>query len=441
MSKVGKVFKKVFKGITKVVKKVVKSIGKVMNKLGPIGTIALSFIAPHAIGWMAAQNGTWIGTLGKAIQGVGQAISAPFKTIVGAGKNLLGSALGSVSEGVTTLFGENSISKVLSTASDSFLKSSGAGAWSPFEAGSNAFSETMSAASTNFREALDGVKSAMGITTDGIASTVNAGLPSDAMYDEYYNSSMGSVDKAVEQIGFSPEDIASTPGYQPTEMQSMLDANYDPYEYMTADRAGQIALDTPIAEAGEVFVKPDVIDVFDPENMTSNYDPMDIYDRPDMEYAINTDYKDPNNFLGVDQYGNEQTGFALSPDATYVPEPLRMENIGFNEEIGVKQDTSLVDKTKELASKLGKSLLGSAPDYGDLMGAAAAGGGTGGYDQVSAVGQKGAGEYGMGEDFYIVNSQGGITSASGSIGLRQGSQLASLLQQSLGRDMRGQAYA
>ena len=92
---VGKVVGKVVSGVAKLGKSIVKGVGKFMGKLGPIGTIALGFIAPYAIGAMASAGG-WLGTVGKGIQAVSSAVSAPFKM---AG-NLAGRAISGLGEAV-----------------------------------------------------------------------------------------------------------------------------------------------------------------------------------------------------------------------------------------------------------------------------------------------------------------------------------------------------
>ena len=94
---IGKAVKKVGSKIWEGAKKVVKSVGKALNKLGPIGTIAVSFIAPYAIGAMASMGGT-LGTVGTAIQTASTALAAPFKTLttaLGKGAAALGSSTGS----------------------------------------------------------------------------------------------------------------------------------------------------------------------------------------------------------------------------------------------------------------------------------------------------------------------------------------------------------
>ena len=63
---VGKAIKKVSKILWKPIKAVLKPIGKVFGKLGPLGTIALSFILP-GIGGML---GSWFNAAGGAFQGL-----------------------------------------------------------------------------------------------------------------------------------------------------------------------------------------------------------------------------------------------------------------------------------------------------------------------------------------------------------------------------------
>ena len=81
---VGKVIKKVTKPFRKVLRKVLKPIGRVVNKLGFVGTIALSLILPAAgtwIGqWLAGFGPNMASLVGKISTGFSNLIK-PFKTV------------------------------------------------------------------------------------------------------------------------------------------------------------------------------------------------------------------------------------------------------------------------------------------------------------------------------------------------------------------------
>ena len=99
---IGKVFKKIGKGI----KKVAGKIGKAFGKLGIVGTIALGFLAPYALGAIS----TWAGGLAASgnafVAGFGKLVGAATKVIGGVGK-----AVGSVTEAVTSTI-SNIVGKV-----------------------------------------------------------------------------------------------------------------------------------------------------------------------------------------------------------------------------------------------------------------------------------------------------------------------------------------
>lgn len=129
---IGKVVKKVVSGVVKLGKKVVKGVGKVMGKLGPIGTIAIGILAPYALGAIAGANMGFLSTAaskalefgsmiksavaapfkalgqvaGKGISSLGQAVGGGFETITTKIANGLGYTGGSVSDGVSKIFGD-----------------------------------------------------------------------------------------------------------------------------------------------------------------------------------------------------------------------------------------------------------------------------------------------------------------------------------------------
>ena len=75
--KVGNVIKSVSKIVTKPLKAIMKPIGKFFSKLGPIGTIALSFILPGIGGVL----GSWLQGAGTAFQGLFQGMPRIFNAI------------------------------------------------------------------------------------------------------------------------------------------------------------------------------------------------------------------------------------------------------------------------------------------------------------------------------------------------------------------------
>ena len=104
-------FKKIFKKIRKVIKplgkafkKVMKPFAKIQQKLGPVGTMALMFIAPYALPAIWGAFGAWAGvsagaaaggaasfqalapgiqTLMKGIYAAGTKIGAAYNTVTG----------------------------------------------------------------------------------------------------------------------------------------------------------------------------------------------------------------------------------------------------------------------------------------------------------------------------------------------------------------------
>ena len=115
-------FKKLFKGIKKVFKKIGKGIkkiagkvGKVFGKLGIVGTIALAFLAPYALGAIS----TWAGGLAASsnafVAGFGKMVGAATKFIGG-----IGNAIQGVSEAVTS-----TVSNIVGKVGGEFLQKMG----------------------------------------------------------------------------------------------------------------------------------------------------------------------------------------------------------------------------------------------------------------------------------------------------------------------------
>lgn len=108
VSGIAKSVKKVVSGIVKAGKKVVGKVGKALGKLGPIGTIAIGFLAPYALGALAGSSIGWVSTIGKTLQAVQATAAAPFQAIgkvVGAGVSQLGGGLSTALGGSSTAIG------------------------------------------------------------------------------------------------------------------------------------------------------------------------------------------------------------------------------------------------------------------------------------------------------------------------------------------------
>ncbi len=74
--KIFKKIKKVLKPVGKAFKKVMKPFAKIQQKLGPVGTMALMFIAPYALPAIWGAFGTWVGMAGGAAAGSAAATAA-----------------------------------------------------------------------------------------------------------------------------------------------------------------------------------------------------------------------------------------------------------------------------------------------------------------------------------------------------------------------------
>ena len=100
--------KKIFKGIRKVVKpvgkvlkEVLKPFGKLQQKLGPVGTMALMFIAPYALPAIWGAFGAWAGALQGPMAGLmqgihtaGVAVGKAYTTVTGFISDTIGKIAG-----------------------------------------------------------------------------------------------------------------------------------------------------------------------------------------------------------------------------------------------------------------------------------------------------------------------------------------------------------
>ena len=148
---VGKVIKKVTKPIRKVLRKVLKPIGKVFDKLGFVGTLALSFLLPPGFGQTIS---SWFGTLMEGAvsilpKGVGNFITE------------LGTAIKNgatyVKEGVTNVF--SNITEGIKSGVNAIAKPFG---FDSSVAGGRSFTDAFS----------DGLDKLMGRTTGTDMTTV-----------------------------------------------------------------------------------------------------------------------------------------------------------------------------------------------------------------------------------------------------------------------------
>jgi hypothetical protein len=121
MGKLRKIGKKIGRGIKKVGRKLKKGLGniaKAFGKLGPLGSVALSFIIPGIGSWLGgmAGSGGFLGTIASGIQNaagfVGEGVSRVFTKVTDAisfGMDKVGSLFGR--EGMGTDF-QNFVSEV-----------------------------------------------------------------------------------------------------------------------------------------------------------------------------------------------------------------------------------------------------------------------------------------------------------------------------------------
>jgi hypothetical protein len=117
-SSLGKEIKRAGSKIVNFGKRVIKGIGKVMGELGPLGTMALSLMAPWAVGVLQGMGG-WAGTLGNFAAAVGNTVAAPFQALgQAAGKVVgdIGGALASNISNETISSGVMKITESLQTA-------------------------------------------------------------------------------------------------------------------------------------------------------------------------------------------------------------------------------------------------------------------------------------------------------------------------------------
>lgn len=107
-----KVLGKVVKGVKKLGKGITKGVGKIMGKMGPIGTLAMGFVAPYAIGAIAAGGLGWASTAAQGIMNVmntvKSVVATPFQAlgnVVGKGVTSFGQSVGGTFQTITDKVG------------------------------------------------------------------------------------------------------------------------------------------------------------------------------------------------------------------------------------------------------------------------------------------------------------------------------------------------
>ena len=257
---VGKVVKKVAKGIKKVasgiwsgIKKVGSGIMKAVGKLGPIGSLALSFVLPgigSAIGswWTTTatnlgMQGGFLGAVGQGMQFVSNTISA-VKSFAGGITDKIGSVFkkvgGTIQEGASNLWNSAKEFVGLEPAKASSVdvgKFVGEGATKAYETSSSAATtapESIADFATKVPETVGGSSpvapsipslppTAPNILTEGSTSTLSVD-----QYGNLTNSQMSPVDPSIAQPSVSDmfNEAAGTP--VPNGQMSPVDPSLNP---------------------------------------------------------------------------------------------------------------------------------------------------------------------------------------------------------------------
>ena len=214
--KVGNVIKSVSKIVTKPLKAIMKPIGKFFSKLGPIGTIALSFILPGIGGVL----GSWLQGAGTAFQGLFQGMPRIFNAI---GK--IGTAINKAATWGGDMYGKT-IGKVFESISGAI------------KGGVNALTNGKSAEWGNWLSEFTNNISYKGegyqrINADGTLSA--------------FNDVVGAATEATNSITTTYDRLST----DPTELDTLRD---------TAPKVDPITVPVPIDERGPVRKSIDWID-------------------------------------------------------------------------------------------------------------------------------------------------------------------------------------
>jgi len=201
---VGKTIKKASTPIRKVLRKVLKPIGKVFNKLGFVGTLALSFLLPPGFGQVISN---WFGTMGNALMTGITNVAPNFVTTVGEFIANIGTTLSTTA----TRIGESSfgkgVSHIFNTITDG-IKSGVNAIAKPFGfdasvAGGRSFTDAFSQGLDNLMGKTPEVSSG-GYTTAADINQATGGIPTPFG---------GGVSDAIDTVTTVAGDVAAdTPG-------------------------------------------------------------------------------------------------------------------------------------------------------------------------------------------------------------------------------------
>lgn len=378
MGGVVKAIKKVVKGVGKVVKKVVKSVTKVVKKvvsavgdLGIVGSIALSFIAPYAIGALASSATGWVSAIGKGLQAIGSVVTAPAKFLGQAAGSLLGNAASGLSSFAADM-GLETISSGLSSISEKLFTGMGGGATSVGEAFNNVVSDvssSFSAASDAFSTAFNGVAPGDTLTTYGTPETAGSMMPEG---DDIFN----------------PAEMTGA-----DQVQEGLMGNVNT-EALGTDAFNHEMLGTATNEAAyETMYDDNLMGSLSAEGMPAS---------PEM--------------IGFEGDPNKAGALAFKE---YTAQDLSGLNTGLDQPKA--EESSILDK---LGDGLKGAFSGSSPtSYGNIGQVSP----EGSYAPITQEGADGRGKDATAYGFLVRDAQGNAIDATGATGLQQGQGLASLL--------------
>mgnify|MGYP002700533003 CR=1 FL=1 len=213
---VGKVIKKVTKPIRKVLRKVLKPIGKVFDKLGFVGTLALSFLLPPGFGQAIS---SWFGNMGSALM-TGITNVAPN---VGAFISKVGTA---IAKGATYV--KEGMGNVFSTITDG-IKSGVNAIAKPFGfdasvAGGRSFTDAFSQGLDNLMGRTPEVSSG-GYTTAADINQATGGLPTPFG---------GGVSDAIDTVTTVAGDVAGDVAADTPGLMSRVNTGIDAIKDTTA---------------------------------------------------------------------------------------------------------------------------------------------------------------------------------------------------------------
>ena len=399
---VGKAVKKVVKGVVKVAKKVVSAVGDAMGKLGPIGTIALSFIAPYAIGALAGSSIGWVSTIGKGLQAIGSTIAAPFKALSSAAGNLLGGAVKGLGTFATEA-GLNTIGSGLSTIGEKILTGIGTGVGG-FEGVSDAFTKTW-----------NGVSEAWGAANDAFATTMNGTESAIKTFD--------TVQGVDDYIAKNPDVTFESDGSLLNNSTGEVVGQFSPNDFAQGQAS---MLQQQTGEFGEFgnastynsTVFPDSTTLpADGEILTSGLSDVSPYDNASAVGAqgISPGGQQHEMLLNQEYSVNPQTG-AIDPELSFGTQEMYDQGMLQSSTVqalgGVEvEPESTWDKLKDGLKSFGASEL---PDASGLLASNIS---TSGYDPLTSDSANGPGYAGQAQNFYMLNSSGEVVQSTGQTGI------------------------